>query len=150
MKPTEKTKSRKFPRPWSEKEGLVFHLCLQLCVLERELCAKGPCQRKLIWPAVGSLKPRLGCPSWTKVSGCTLLQPLLICFLPTAVPIHGAPLASDSPPLSHALASTQGHHAIKMACRKSGRVESSTSVPKFLSFLPPGHALTPTSPQWSM
>ena len=26
---------------WSEKEGVVFHLCLKLCVLQRELC----CQR---------------------------------------------------------------------------------------------------------
>lgn len=117
MKFTEKTKSRKFPRPGSKKEGLIFHLCLQLT------CVKGPSQRKLIWPATGNLRPRLGHASQTKVGIAHLLSAY------SCAPSRSTPclrLASSLTRLSR--------HPVH---RENGRAESSTSVPKFLPFPPP-------------
>lgn len=96
MKPTEKTKSRKFPRPGSKKEGLIFHLCLQLA------CVKGPSQRKLIWPAMENLRPRLGHASQTKVGIAHLLSAY------SCAPSRSTPcLRLASSLLSHASAATQ-------------------------------------------
>lgn len=66
MKPAEKTKSGKVHQASIRKRGLGFPLVSSVLCVRAELCAKGPRQRKLIWAAVGSCKPRL--PSQTKLS----------------------------------------------------------------------------------